>query len=248
MKNKKIRVDGVAILVSIPTGNGVSRKIDLDPGSLAQNRIAYGPRESDIIDYYKVLRTQLMQKMVAKNHKTILVTSSVEGEGATLTALNLAISFAKVIDQYVLLVESDLRNPSLQAMLALNDSMPGLADYLLDDVPIQELLIDPGIERLRLLLAGRKTPSSAELLGSGKMSDLVEEFKTRYDNRYIIFDAPALMAYPDTLVLSDLIDAIVVVIEAGSTPLERIMDTEKKLRDKNMIGFVLNKGYSRGFR
>ena len=143
--------------------------------------------------------------------------------------------------QYILLVESNLRDPSLHTLLGLNEPIPGLADYLLDDVPIQELLIDPGIEKLRLLLAGRKTPNSAELLGSGKMRHLVEEFKARYDNRYIIFDAPAVSTYPDTLVLSEMMDVTVVVIGAGSTPLERILETEEKLRDKRMIGFVLNK-------
>jgi non-specific protein-tyrosine kinase len=206
-------------------------------------RITYGTSEGKLDDYYKVLRTQIIQKMSRKNQKKILITSAVAGEGKTLTALNLAISFSKVIDVCVILVEADLRRPVMQKYLGYDEPLRGLADYLLDDVPVNELLVNPGIPKLDILFAGRSIPDSAELLGSTKMKQLIEDLTCLYTNCYVIFDMTSVHEYPDALVLTEFIDAVVFVVAAESTPLEKIMTAQNKIKDRDLLGIVLNKAF-----
>lgn len=206
-------------------------------------RIIHGVKEGKLVDYYKVLRTQIIQKMSRKNRKNILITSSVAGEGKTLTALNLAIAFSKAIDFSVLLVEADLKRPALQKYLRYSQSMRGLADYFLDDVPASELLVNPGIPKLDIIFAGRRIPDSSELLGSTKMKQLVEDLARLYENSYVLFDMSSVHEFPDALVLTEFIDTVLFVVAAESTPLEKIISAQKKIKDRDLLGLVLNKAF-----
>jgi capsular exopolysaccharide synthesis family protein len=216
------------------------RSIGFPTKALMNRRIASIDTECKLIDYYKVLRSQILQKLSRKGKRTLLVTSSLAGEGKSLTALNLAISFAKVIDLCVVLVEADLRRPVLQKYLGFPPSLNGLTDYLLDGVPINELLVNSGIPKLYLLPAGKSTPDSAELLSSARMKQLIEDFTSQRTNCYIIFDTPSLLEYPDTLVFSEFVNDVLMVVGAETTPLEKILEAQEKIKDRNLLGFVLN--------
>jgi non-specific protein-tyrosine kinase len=217
------------------------RVLELDPNTSNDRSVAERVSECKLIDYYKVLRSQILKKLSRIGKRTILVTSSLAGEGKSLTALNLAISFTKVIDLCVVLVEADLRRPVLQKYLGFSPSLNGLTDYLLDGVPINELLVNSGIPKLYLLPAGKSTSDSAELLGSERMKQLIEDFTRLCKNCYIIFDTPSLLEYPDTLVFSEIVDEVLMVVGAETTPLERILEAQEKMKDRNLLGFVLNK-------
>jgi len=216
------------------------RFVGLSTKALKDRKIAIADTECKLMDYYKILRTQLIQKMSCKKQRTILVTSSLAGEGKSLTALNLAISFAKVIDLHVVLVEADLRRPVLQKHLSFAPPLKGLADYLLDSVPINELLVNSGISKFNFLPAGRSVPDSAELLGSARMKQLIEELTSHCTNCFVIFDTTSLLEHPDTLVFSEFVDNVLIVVGAETTPLEKILETQEILKDKNLLGFVLN--------
>ena len=218
-----------------------TKTIAIDLKLLAGKRIIVGSHDTSLVDSYKVLRTQVFQRTAGKNARTFMITSPGGGEGKTLTALNMAISFSQEIDRTVLLVEADFRNPSLRGILNLDRDLPGLADYLLDGAPVRDVLLRPNIAKLVILPAGRRLHNSAELLGSQRMKELVRELRERYNDRYVIFDTPPVLASADALVFSDMVDAVLMVVEAEKTPADKINKAKNLLEGKNLIGLVLNK-------
>jgi capsular exopolysaccharide synthesis family protein len=193
------------------------------------------------VDAYKILRTQVTHRLRENGWNVLGVTSPGYGEGKTLTAVNLAISLAMETTQTVLLVDSDLRDPSVHRAFGLKDCR-GLADYLLDGTPLEDLLLHPGIGRFVLLPGGRPISSSTEILTSPKMVALVEELKHRYPARIVIFDLPPLLHTADVLAFSPYTDALLMVVEEGKTTgdeLQRALGLVKSSRP--VLGTVLNK-------
>ena len=131
-----------------------TKSVSLKDSHLEKHRIITHSGDSGIINSYNLLRTQVLQRSRDKGYNTIMVTSVVEGEGKTITAINLAVSIAKEIQHTVLLVETDLRNPKIQHYLGCS-ATKGLSDYILDKVPLSELLINPGLGKMIVLLAGK---------------------------------------------------------------------------------------------
>jgi len=193
-----------------------------------------------LADYYSMLRTQVLHQTRDKGHNIIMVTSVGKGEGKTLTAINLAISMAKESVQTALLVDTNLRDPKVAEYMGLNPDK-GLSDHMLDDVPVHTLLINPGMKKLVVLPAGRPISGATEILGSPKMRDLVKEMKAKYPERYVIFDCPHLLDMPDALVFSSYVDQVILVVEAGKTTRRDIRRTMELLKDKSLLGIVMNK-------
>ncbi len=134
--------------------------------------------DSNELEAYKVLRTRIQQTAKTKGWNTFLITSPNSGDGKTLTAINLALTFAKAYNQTVILVDCDLRRQNVHRMLGI-ESAAGLVDFLVDDKPLNEFIIWPGIEKLTLISGGRPLQNSAEILGSARMKSLIHELKTR---------------------------------------------------------------------
>lgn len=216
-----------------------SRTVKLDPAVLADNRcVGIFPyaREAEI---YKVLRTQILQATKEKGGNAIMITSALPGEGKTLTAINLSFTFAKLFEQTVLLVDGDLKQQAIHKTLGFA-SDKGLIDHLIDDTPLSELMIWPGIDKLTLISGGRSINESAELLRSTRMKELVEEMKTRYPDRYIFFDVPPILTGADTLDFVPLVDHVIVVVQYGVTPIDDIKKAIELIPQEKVIGFVLN--------
>ena len=209
-------------------------------GTLEPGQMLSDGEDMGLTDCYALLRTQVLQRTRALGQNTIMVTSVGQGEGKTLTAINLAMSMAKEMVQTALLVDMNLRAPMVASYLSL-DVERGLADYLLNDVPIPELLINPGMKKLIVLPAGKPMSVSTEILGSPKMRHLVREMKDKYPERYVIFDCPHLLGMPDALIFSSFVDHIILVVEAGKTSSDDIAKTLHLLKDKPLLGIVLNK-------
>ncbi|MFH0809871.1 MAG: AAA family ATPase [Pseudomonadota bacterium] len=214
--------------------------MEVDQARLRDNRVVSHLSDTIEADAYKALRTQLIDATLDKGHNTVFITSPMPGEGKTLTSLNLALTISLTIDQSVLLVEADLRAPSLAGMLGVKFEK-GLANYLADDVPIRELLINPGMAKLTILPAGRPLSGSTEFLSSSKMASLMAELKTRYPDRYVIVDGPPLLVTPDALALSAQVDAVILVVETNKTRKEWITQAIDLLKGRNLLGLVLNK-------
>ena len=217
-----------------------SRFVKLDPQRLEDNRaVCLFPGAAET-DQYRVLRTQIRHRTKKKGWNTVMITSANPGEGKTLTSINLAFSFAREFDQTVLLVDSDLKRQSIHKRLGYASEL-GLSDYLLNDRPMKDLIVWPGIEKLTIISGGRTILDSTELLGSPRMKALVEEMKSRYHNRCIIFDTPPVLSRSDAVAFSPLIDCIVMVVEAGMTTIEDVQKALELLPKEKFLGFVLNR-------
>lgn len=156
-----------------------SRSVQVNPELVADNRcVAYFPHLPEV-EFYRVLRTQILRRIQGKGGNTLMVTSALPEEGKTLTAINLSLAIAKEFNHTVLLVDCDLRRKNIHKILGIPGEK-GLVDYFLDNCPIQDLIVWPGVEKLTLISGGKTVEGSSELLGSPRMKDLVAEMKRRY--------------------------------------------------------------------
>ena len=227
--------------VPLPIVYTTTRSLNVPLPVLRQRRVMAAYDKGPFVDAVKILRTQVMHRLRENNWNVLGVTSPGHGEGKTLTAVNLAVSLAMETTQTVLLVDANLRNPSIHEVFGLKDC-PGLADYLLDNQPVEDLLVHPGIGRFVLLPGGRAISNSTEILTSPKMLALVEEFKHRYPSRIVIFDLPPLLYTADVLAFSPYIDALLLVVEEGKTTVEEVRRALSLLKNSRpVLGTVLNK-------
>jgi len=217
-----------------------TRVIKTDPDYLRSQKIVSFLDDDDIADRIKILRTQVLDRMKQLGANTLLVISANPNEGKSLIALNLAISISQEINYTVLLVEADMRTSSMNRYFGL-DYSKGLSDILMKEAEVPDVLINPGIEKLVILPAGRAIKTSAELLGSPRMEDLVKEMKTRYPDRFIIFDGPPFLSFADPLSFSRFVDGILLVVEAEKTSKKDIARVMELLKGKPVIGAIYNK-------
>ncbi len=211
---------------------------------LRRNRVLTGKEPPHIANSYALLRTQILQKLAAHSWNALAVTSGGPAQGKTLTAVNLAICLAREVHYSVLLVDLDLRRPRVHKYLGISANH-GIGDYLLHDVPLQDILVNPGIDRLVVLPGKLPVANSSEMLSSPKMAHLVDELKTRYPSRIVVFDLPPVLSADDTLAFSPYADAALLVLEENKTTRDEIARTMGLLAGVNIIGTVLNKSHER---
>jgi len=217
-----------------------STRINLDHQLVINNRCVCIEPKAPELDSYKVLRTKIQQLTQDKGWNTVMITSPRAGEGKTLTAINLSLTFSKAYNQTVLLVDCDLRRQNIHKVLGI-ESKAGLIDHLVDDVPMQNFIIWPGIDKLTLISGGRDIQNSSELLGSPRMKSLVHEMKSRYADRYVIFDVPPILLGADAMALAPFIDCIVMVVEEGKTANHDVQKALEMIPPEKFLGFVLNR-------
>ncbi len=209
----------------------------------------YGANYSadSLTEVFKTLRTRILLNMEKKTSAgTIMVTSAMPGEGKSFVATNLSLSFASGVDQYVLLVDGDLRRPSIQRLLGRNEEF-GLSDYLQHNTPLPELIVRSRIPKLSLLLSGTPPPNPAELLSSILMKDLINELSARYTDRTIIFDAPPVLLASEARMLAHSVDGVVLVVRQGNVGKSRIEDAINAIGPERIIGIVFNDYYGTFF-
>jgi len=181
------------------------------------------------------------QSSIVQNGNVIMVTSSLPGEGKSFMAANLAVSMAVEKDFTVLLIDADVAMSRISKMFDLDDSI-GLTDLLLDDsLDIGQAIVKTDFPCLSVIPAGHKNPHAAELLGSHGMKRIIQELASRYKNRIILFDSPPLLATAESVILSENMGQIVVVVEANKTPQAAVVESIGMLNKDKPIGFVLNK-------
>ena len=218
-----------------------AQPVFLDKAVLQESRILTGIEPGLSTEPYHLLRTQILQRFSENNWNTLAVTSPGEGEGKTLTAINLAISMAREIDYSVLLVDANLRHPVMQEQFGLPERQ-GLSDYLTGDMRIEELLVQSNhFEGLVILPGGRPLDDSAEMLNSPKMEQLVRDMKSSGDNRIIIFDLPPVLLTADAMAFSPQVDAALLVIEDGVTKRQDVECAVEQLSGTHIVGTVMNK-------
>lgn len=237
----------------IPPVYTESRAADVDPEVMRRKRCVALSPDSPYLDAFKVLRTRINNLLVPdRRNNALMVTSAVPGEGKTMTAINLALAYAKEFDQTVLLVDCDFHRQDVHRYLGI-ESDKGLVDYLIHEVPLKELIIWPKIEKMTFISGGETIQETTELLGSSRMRSLVEEIKARYPDRFVIFDVPPVLAGADAIAFATIVDNIVMVVHNGKTPIDDVKAAVELLPKDKLLGFVLNRdtdtpeGYGYGY-
>ncbi len=220
-----------------------TRVVEVPGGLLERNRLVAALPHHKLTDAYRMLRTRVLHQMQANRWKTLAITSPKSGCGKTLTAINLAISLAREVNHTVLLVDLDLRNPSIHRYFGYEPEY-GLSDFIHDDVDLSEILFSPGVERLVVLPGREPIMNSSETLSSPKMVSLITELKSRYPDRLVICDLPPILATDDALTFAPYTDAMLMIAEAGGTQREDLEQALNILKDVPLAGTVLNKSQS----
>jgi len=219
---------------------GRTRVIEISPFKLESERIlppgAAGPHGGA----YKMLRTQVLRRLDKIKANSLAVVGNEPGTGKTLTAINLAIAVAADPDRTALLVDLDLRKPSIHERLGFTPEA-GIDDCLRQERPLREALVRlVGYERLTVLPARECCQSSSELLSTQYTQELVKEMRQRYRDRVLIFDLPPVLQTDDALALSRHVEAALIVVGEGRTQRHELMRTLDLLRDLSIVGTVLN--------
>ena len=197
-------------------------------------------KDTYLPEVFKIIRSRILHpREEQKDIRTIMVTSAAPKEGKSFITANLGISLAQGMEQHSLLVNCDLRRPSLASMFGL-DGRKGLVDYLRDHQELSDLIQKTTVAKLSVLPSGRPPINPAELLGSARMSDLVDELSRRYEDRIIIFDSPPVQVASETLVLSNLVDAVLLVVSEGGASRMQVQKLVEDIGRERIIGVVFN--------
>jgi polysaccharide biosynthesis transport protein len=194
--------------------------------------------ESPHAEAYRVLRTNIMFSRKDDKLNTIVVVSAGAGEGKSTTAFNLATIFAQNGSR-VLVVDSDLRRPTLHKMIEVTNSL-GLTNYLLKQNTLDEVIQTTKVPTLHLMASGKLPSSSIGILSSAQMKSLITELKGRYD--FVIFDSPPIMGVSDASILASEVDMTLQVIQYRRYP-QPMNIRAKQMIEKvggNLLGIVLN--------
>jgi protein-tyrosine kinase len=195
---------------------------------------------SPAAEIFRFLRSKITHPAEGDPPKSILVTSSVAGEGKSFVASNLAIAIAQSVDEHVLLIDTDLRNPRIHKIFELGQGKIGLSTHLSDKAPLEELIYRTPIAKLSILNAGNSTKQPSELLASQRMRQLIQEVRDRYPDRLVIFDSTPLELAPETFILANSVDGVVFVVRSGVTPRIAAETALERIRKEKLLGIVFN--------
>jgi capsular exopolysaccharide synthesis family protein len=201
-----------------------------------QARLVTGASSSVSLEQYRRLAAVLHDEQVHSKLKTVMVTSALPSEGKTLTVVNLALTLSGSYGRRVLVIDADLRAPSMHRLLGVRNSR-GLGDALRDrsiELPIIEVA-----PRLSVLTAGRPGPSPLAELTSERMGEVIRECAASFD--WVLIDTPPVGLLSDAQVLARFANGVIFVIAAGSTPAAAVERAVSELGADSIIGTVLNR-------
>ncbi|MGB2958855.1 MAG: polysaccharide biosynthesis tyrosine autokinase [Bacteroidota bacterium] len=240
-----VSMDGELLRLSgqQPSGNG-NRKLD-------SRLVTVAYPFSSVAESYRQIRTNLQFARPGQMVRSILVTSSIPGEGKSTSVSNLAIAFAQA-GKKTLLVDADLRMPNLNVEFRVKKE-PGLADYLNGKAALDEVAQKTKIDNLSVATCGKLPSNPAEILVSDRMRDFIEKAKQQFD--FLLFDSPPLLAATDASILSTLVEGTLVVVSAGRTRAEEL-DQGVELLERvggKVMGVLINnfdphRAYGIGYR
>ncbi len=197
-------------------------------------------RHSPISEQYRKLKSLLVKTAKGEDGRnSLLITSTVGGEGKTITALNLAIALAQEYDHTVLLIEADLRRPTIMSYLGLKSDV-GLTDCVLDGIDVGSALVKTGIGKLVVLPAGRPVEDPVEVFSSTRMAGILDEVKKRYSDRFVIVDSTPLLPFAEGYILASLVDYVMFIARQDYTPFDKLKEALASLKSNNLLGVVCN--------
>lgn len=196
-------------------------------------------QKTAIAEAYRTIRANIGFSDVDNKVKTILFTSTKQDEGKTTLVSNIAYSFSKLENSKVLLIDMDLRNPSIHKQFEKSNTY-GLMDHLKNDRPLDKC-VSKIEENIDILTTGAIPPNPTEVLSSNKVATFLEDIKDHYD--YIFIDSPPVGVVSDATVISKIVDGVMFIVGANETDLSHAEIAVENLKkaDANVIGAVLNK-------
>lgn len=237
--------------VAVPAGSTTAS----EPVSVSYQQTTVVPTDAAHLEHHRViahqkahpaswafdlLRTQVLQKMDENGWRTLAITSPSVDSGKTVVSINLAMSIAQQLQRTALLVDFDLRRPSVARMLGLNRPK-SLNDVLDGRAQIGEALVNPGVERLVVLPTNSPVPHASEVLSSAKVGNLIKELRERYSDRLVIFDLPPVLAADDVMTVLPRVDCVLMVVGSGVSTQSEVEEAMSRISRGNLLGVVLNK-------
>jgi exopolysaccharide/PEP-CTERM locus tyrosine autokinase len=210
-----------------------------DKYAIDKNLVSLLNPQSFEAEQFKILRTNLLFPATGKSPQSIMVTSVAPGEGKSFVAANLAVSVATHVNWNVLLVDCDLRRPSVHRKFGFGE-VPGLSDYLSNGRELPSLLLRTAVERLTVLPGGKPPANPSELLSSDKMTAFIDEVTARYHDRLIILDSPPPKLTAESTALARHVDGILLVVKYGKTPRAAAAELINKLGKDKVLGAIVN--------
>jgi capsular exopolysaccharide synthesis family protein len=194
-------------------------------------------KESPASEQYKILREQVKQAGI----RSFSVTSPVKRDGKTTVAVNLAATLSLDYEEKVLLIDGDLRAPSVHKYFDAPQS-PGLTDYLgsSSKMNLKNLVQETFLPGLRIVSSGRPSHLASELLAKERMKQILNEAQVQFPDHRIIIDSPPILSTPDPLVIARYVEGILLVVRAGKTPRDYLTKSIQSLNSSKVMGVVLN--------
>ncbi|MCU7810726.1 MAG: XrtA-associated tyrosine autokinase [Candidatus Thiodiazotropha sp. (ex Notomyrtea botanica)] len=228
-----------------------NNKLTLDYRVLSD--LGYAVPESEnkqLLEEYRIIKRPVVMNAFGKgaapipHGNLVSIASSLPAEGKSFTAMNLGLSIASEMDATVLLIDGDVIKASLTKLLGAENKR-GLIDLLEDpNCAVGDVILDTQNPKLKIIPAGTSSTKSTELLASQAMERLLTELAERYSDRIILFDSPPILATSEARVLNHLMGQVLLVVEAGQTPVGAVKDSLSRLDADKAIGLVLNKSRS----
>ena len=213
--------------------------IQVHEQTLEASKVVAGVLSNPVSEYYRVLRTKLLRLMTQNGWKVIGVTGPDSSSGKSLTATNLSVAIAMEPNHSALLIDADLRKPALGKLFNV-EPKKGLSEMLSGKAKLSEVFYSIGIPRHAVLFNTRQQFGSSDLLMGKPVKSLIDEVKANEDGVVAIFDLPPVFVGDDAIAMSALLDAVVVVVDAGRTTKQQLQATLELLKDANIAGCVLN--------
>jgi protein-tyrosine kinase len=193
---------------------------------------------SKVTDSFRYLRTKLLQK--AKNENfVVLVTSCSEGEDSAFVAMNMGAAFSFDESKTSLVIDCDFQSNDLEEMLELDYEL-GLLDFLEKGIGVNEILMDVGIKRVRVIPSGKKDHVDSEYFTAERMKVLLDDLVERYQDRYVFLNSSSISASVDASMLVDLVDYVVLVVPYGKVSGDVLEESIKKIDESKLLGVILN--------
>lgn len=190
-------------------------------------------------EQFRLLKNNILFPEKGDPPRSIMITSPSPDEGKSFISTNLAVSIAQSIDEYVLLMDCDLRAPSIHTLFGIHDPK-GLSDHLSSAVPLTGLLKKTFIDKLTILPGGTIPPNPSELLSSEQMRRLLNEVKSRYSDRYVIIDTPPPYITSETNAIARIVDGIILVVRQGKTKKKEVEDIIDIYGKGKILGVIKN--------
>jgi protein-tyrosine kinase len=214
--------------------------VKADSEHLLEHRVIAASEHDERVEPYRQLRTLILKTMRDNNWTTLAITSAHERAGKTLTSANLSISLSRDLNTTVLLVDLDLKKPSVHKILNISPEK-GLVDFLQGAAELEDIIFSPGLDRLTVLVGRSAGKYSSELLASPRMKGLMHELCQQSAANITIFDLPPLLRNDDAILFAPFADATLLVVEDGVTTEAQLQQSLHLLSKANVIGTILNK-------